>query len=182
MNETPITVVGRLTADPVLRSTSSGAAMATFRIALNARKKNATTGEYEDGHTSFYNVRAFRSLGANLAACVKKGQAVVVTGTLEITEYDRQDGTKGVNGEILANAVGLDLTWGVTHLTKVARTPAGDSVANDPHVRAALSAMTSPSPEDGEHESDRDTTPYLVIDDNGDTVDPVTGEVRDKAA
>lgn len=179
MNETSITVVGRLTADPVLRSTTSGAAMATFRIATNARKRNASTGEYEDGQTSFYNVRAYRSLGANLAVSLKKGQPVVISGSLEIAEYDRQDGSKGVAGEILAAAIGHDLTWGITTLTKVARNVGGDSAAADPHVQAATNAMSARI---AEGERDPETVPYLVLDDDGDAVDPVTGEVRESAA
>lgn len=179
MNETPITVIGRLTADPVLRPTPSGAAMATFRIATNVRKKDASTGEYKDGQTSFYNVRAFRSLGANLAASLEKGQAVVVSGSLEITEYDRQDGSKGVAGEILATAVGLDLTWGITRLTKVARSASGESVASDPHVQASMTAMAARLAED---EQAAESIDYLTVNDDGDTVDPVTGEVREVTA
>ena len=179
MNETPITVVGRLTADPVLRATTSGTTMATFRLATNVRKKDPASGEYVDGQTSYYNVRAYRSLGANLAACLSKGQAVVVSGSLEVTEYSRQDGTKGVAGEILATAVGHDLTWGITRLTKVARSVSGESVANDPHVIASMTALEA---QDAEIEQHPSTADYFTVNDDGDVVDPVTGEIRESTA
>lgn len=169
MNDTHITVVGRVVADPVLRPTTSGAAMATFRIATNARKRKAgAPGEFEDGPTSFYGVRAFRSLGANLAVALRKGHPVVVSGTLEITDYARQDGTRGTAGEITASAVGHDLSWGITSFTKVMRGAAGESIAADPHVQASGQAMAQSLADEA----------LDLREVEGEVVDPVTGEIR----
>lgn len=176
MNDTTITVVGRLVADPVIRPTSTGTAMATFRIATNSRRQvSGAPGQYADGPTSYYSVSAFRSLGANSAACLKKGQSVVVTGTLDLKEFTRQDGSIGLAGEITARAVGPDLNWGVSHFTKVVRGGGGESVAGDPHLRAALSAMAEPIHAVSQ---DPEAIPYDV-DGDVPAFDPITGEVRE---
>ena len=115
MNETPITVVGRLTADPVLRATTSGTAMATFRLATNVRKKDPASGEYVDGQTSYYNVRAYRSLGANLAACLALGERLRA---LEALRDDPRSATRTLDwqAEVLAQGELLSSTLGVAYL------------------------------------------------------------------
>ena len=102
MNETTITVVGRLVADPVIRQTYAGSNVTTFRIATNARKNRPGTGEFEDGPTSYYNISAYKSLGANAAISLHRGEPVVVTGALEVSTFDRQDGSKGSAADITA--------------------------------------------------------------------------------
>lgn len=180
MNETTITVTGRLVADPVLRATASGAPMATFRIATNARRPKAGgAGEYEDGPTSFFNVRAFRALGSNLVVSLKKGDPVLVSGTLEITEYDRQDGTRGTAGEIAARSVGHDLAWGVTLFRKVVRSSAGEGLTPDPRLQASTQGMVDLAQAAGEEAAD--TIDYDVQTAEGTVVDARTGEVKEAA-
>ncbi len=141
MFDTPITVTGRLVADPVLRQTQQGAPMTTFRIATNSRRaKPGAPGEFEDGPTSFFNVRAFRFLGSNLAMSLRKGDPVVVTGTVEIAEFERQDGTRGTAAEITARSVGHDMTWGVTAFRKVARSAGPGHEGSVPDFRASAEA------------------------------------------
>ena len=111
MNETTITVVGRLVADPVIRQTYAGSNVTTFRIATNARKNRPGTGEFEDGPTSYYNISAYKSLGANAAISLHRGEPVVVTGALEVSTFDRQDGSKGSAADITARQIGHDLSW-----------------------------------------------------------------------
>lgn len=177
MNETAITVHGRLTADPVVRrSVKDGTPMATFRIASNARKRNPEApGGYEDGATSYYSVVAFRSLGANSSMALSKGDPVVVSGNLEIEEFTRPDGSKGSTAQILAQAIGHDLTWGVTMFRKVSRGAGGEALASDPRVQAATSALAelAQGEADGEHPA------YDYVGEDGSLVDSVTGEVRE---
>lgn len=146
MNDTQITVVGRLVGAPVLRDTVSGTPMATFRIATNSRRPKAgAPGEFEDGPTSFYNVRAFRQLAANAVASLAKGEAVLVHGVVEVGEYDRPDGTKGTSVDIVARSLGHDLTWGVSYFRKVVRGRAADGAAEPPAhpLRASMEAMAT---------------------------------------
>lgn len=174
MYDTPITVSGRLVADPVLRQTKDGAPMTTFRIASNARRPSANApGGFEDGPTSFYNVSTFRTLGTNAAIALHKGDPVVVTGQLVINEFDRQDGSRGTSAEITARSVGHDLTWGITAFRKVARGVGVMSEAQVAGVRAASDAMTDAMVALGEEGLTTDHLP-------GQRVDTLTGEVLER--
>ena len=121
MNESYITVTGRLVADPEARTTRTGVPFAAFRVASTVRRLNARTGSYEDVGTSFFNVTAFRALGANVANSVKKGESVVVHGRLRVNQWMRQDNTPATSVEIDAYTVGHDLNWGTTALHRVTR-------------------------------------------------------------
>lgn len=173
MFETQITVSGRLVADPVMRQTAAGAPMTTFRIATNSRRQ--VTGQvnlYQDGPTSFYSVTAFSNLGCNLAVSLSKGDPVVVSGRIEISDFDRQDGSKGTAAEITARSVGHDLTWGVSTFRKVQRSSGGDAEGHSQQMRAANGAMAEAMAESAEGRTRLDVPPG---------VDGDTGEVFDEA-
>lgn len=121
MNESYITVTGRLVADPEARTTRTGVPFAAFRIASTVRRLNSRSGSYEDVGTSFFNVTAFRALGANVANSLKKGESVVVHGRLRVNQWMRQDNTPATSVEIDAYTVGHDLNWGTTSLHRVTR-------------------------------------------------------------
>ena len=121
MNESYITVTGRLVADPEARTTRTGVPFAAFRVASTVRRINAKSGSYEDVGTSFFNVTAFRTLGANVANSLKKGESVVVHGRLRVNQWMRQDNTPATSVEIDAYTVGHDLNWGTTELHRVTR-------------------------------------------------------------
>ena len=165
MFDTQITVHGRLVADPVMRETASGAPMTTFRIATNARRPvNGQPNQYQDGPTSFYRVTAFSNLGCNLGVSLSKGDPVVVTGRLEISQFDRQDGTKGTAAEITARSVGHDLSWGVSSFRKVQRSSSGDGDAHHQQMRAANGAMAEAMAESAEGRTRVDVPPGVDAD------------------
>jgi single-strand DNA-binding protein len=147
MNESYITVTGRLVADPERRMTRSGVPFAAFRVASTTRRLNRETGQYEDTSTSFFNVTAFRSLGANVAHSLKKGEAVVLYGRLRVNQWMRSDNTHGTSVEIDAYNVGHDLTWGTTELRRVARAQLDqhDRMADD-GVQAAMAELEGEPP------------------------------------
>ena len=158
MNESYITVTGRLVADPEARTTRTGVPFAAFRVASTVRRLNARTGSYEDAGTSFFNVTAFRALGANVANSVHKGESVVVHGRLRVNQWMRQDNTPATSVEIDAYSVGHDLNWGTTALQRVTRAQLdqhdrmADAGVQD--VMAALEGEEVPPVEDlGEFES-----------------------------
>ena len=126
MNETEVTVVGRLVADPEHRTSRAGLTFTTFRMATNARRRTKE-GVYVDGPTSYYNVATYRSLGVNTHTSMRKGDPVVVRGRLTIRDFQRADESWGSSAEIDAYSVGHDLTWGTTEYTKAGRT--GDGAA-----------------------------------------------------
>lgn len=112
-----ITVTGNLTRDPELRFTNSGKAVAAFGIAV--------TRKYNDvEQTSFFNVTAWDTLGENCAASLFKGTRVLVSGRIEIREFDKKDGTKGQSVDIIADEVGPSLRWATADVVKSERTTA----------------------------------------------------------
>ena len=120
MNETYVTIRGRLTADPTVRTTRTGAPMTTFRIAHSARRQvQGQPGQWEDTEASFYDVVTFRSLAANIAVSLRRGHPVTVHGRQRTTSWRGDDGATRNGVEIEADAVGHDLTFGTTAFAKV---------------------------------------------------------------
>jgi single-strand DNA-binding protein len=115
-----ITVIGNLTADPELKYTQSGAAVATFTIASNERFKDQS-GQWQDGPTSFVRCNAWRDLGEHVAETLTKGDRAVVTGTLRQRDYEAQDGTKRTVWEVAASEVGAALRYATAKIAKTRR-------------------------------------------------------------
>ncbi|MGO1165791.1 MAG: single-stranded DNA-binding protein [Janibacter sp.] len=136
MNETELTVAGRVVADPEHRTTRSGMHFTTCRLATTVRRRT-TEGVFVDASTSFYNVAAFRSLGMNAHASLRKGDPVVVNGRVTINTWQRADESWGTSAEIEAIALGHDLTYGTTAYTK-----AGRSVVDEGAEEAAHRSFT----------------------------------------
>ena len=125
MNETHVTVVGNLVADPVLRVTPGEREVAGFRLASTVRRYDAELGRSVDVRTSFYSVSCWGYLARNVAESLRKGERVVVTGRLDVREYSGDDKVLRTSVDVVADAVGHDLTYGTSRFTKVRRGVAG---------------------------------------------------------
>lgn len=123
-----ITIVGNVGAPPELRRGPDGVAIASFRVASTDRRRDPKTNEWTDGPTSWYSVSAFRALGENVLASIRRGQRVVVTGTLEIREWESGE-KSGTSAQIVADAVGHDLKFATTVATPVRRPDDGGAAA-----------------------------------------------------
>lgn len=115
----PITIVGNLTGDPELRFTQQGVAVGNFSVAVNRKTFNQGTKRWEDAGTDFHRVTVWRSLAENVAESLRKGDRVIVQGTLESSNYETKEGEKRVSWEITGYAVGPDLMFATTEVTKV---------------------------------------------------------------
>src|SRR5215207_777469 len=124
--DTILTVVGNLTADPELRFTPSGAAVANFTVASTPRTFDRQTNEWKDGDALFIRCAAWRQLAENCAESLQKGQRVIVTGALRIRNFERQDGSKGTSVEINVDEIGPSLRYATAKVTKVNRSGGGD--------------------------------------------------------
>lgn len=93
-------LIGNLTRDPEMRSTSTGVPMCSFGLAVNRRRK--TEGQPE---VDFFNVTAFRQLAEISAKYLAKGRKVCVVGAIQIRTYDAQDGTKRTSVDIVADDI-----------------------------------------------------------------------------
>ena len=124
--ETNITVIGNLTDDPELKFTPSGAAVANFTVASTPRTFDRQTNEWKDGDPLFIRCDAWRQMAENVAESLQKGQRVVVTGSLRVRNFERQDGSKGTSVEMNVDEVGPSLKWATAKVTKTTRSGGGD--------------------------------------------------------
>src|SRR4051812_49548613 len=98
--ETPITVVGNLTADPELRFTPSGAAVANFTVASTPRTFDRQSNEWRDGEAMFLNCSVWRQAAENAAESLQRGMRGIVSGRLKARSYETREGEKRTVFEI----------------------------------------------------------------------------------
>lgn len=89
---TIVTLNGNLVADPELRFTAKGDAVANMTIAVNERIRQ--DGEWTDGEPSYYDVTVWRKLAEAVVEQVGKGSGVIVVGKMRIEAFEGKDGTK----------------------------------------------------------------------------------------
>ncbi len=99
-----VVMTGNLTADPELRSLPSGTSVCKLRIACNTRRKNGSTGEWED-KPNYFDVTVWGAQGENAARYLTKGRPVAIDGRLEWREWEAQDGSKRQATDIIADSV-----------------------------------------------------------------------------
>lgn len=95
-----IFLIGRITNDVNLSETNSGISVCRISIAVNRRR----TGDGEP-QTDFFNVTAWRGLADNVAKYCKKGNKIAVTGSIQIRQYEANDGTKRTAVDVVAEDV-----------------------------------------------------------------------------
>lgn len=120
-----ITIEGNLTADPELRFTPTGRAVATFSVAVN-RRWTDNQGQHQE-ETSFFDCEAWQILGENIAGSLNKGDRVIVAGDLKQDTWEAEDGTKRSKHKIRARSVGPALTFATATVTKNARPENGQA-------------------------------------------------------
>ena len=122
--ETTITVIGNLTADPELRWTQSGAAVADFTIASTPRNYDRNAGEWRDGDTLFMRCSVWRETAENVAESLRKGMRVIVQGRLTQRSYETPQGERRTVVELQVDEVGPSLRRARTQVTRVQAQPA----------------------------------------------------------
>jgi len=122
--ETVITVVGNLTADPELRFTPSGAAVASFTVASTPRTFDKNSNEWKDGEALFLRCSIWRQAAANVAESLQRGMRVVVQGRLKQRSFETREGEKRTVIELDVDEVGPSLKYATA---KVNRTTRGSS-------------------------------------------------------
>jgi single-strand DNA-binding protein len=99
-----VVITGNLTRDPELRALPSGTSVCDLRVAVNTRRKNSGTGEWED-KPNYFDVKVWGAQGDNCARFLAKGRPVAVQGRLEWREWETQDGQKRQAVDIIAESV-----------------------------------------------------------------------------
>ncbi|MCD2191356.1 single-stranded DNA-binding protein [Actinomycetospora soli] len=127
--DTVITVVGNLTADPELRFTPSGAAVANFTVASTPRQLDRQAGEWKDGEPLFLRCNIWRQPAENVAESLTRGSRVIVQGRLKQRSYETREGEKRTVIELEVDEVGPSLRYATAAVTKAERTGNGSSPA-----------------------------------------------------
>lgn len=119
--DTPITVVGNLVADPELRFTPTGLAVANFRIASTPRVYNRESGQWEDGEALFLTCNVWREAAENVAESLSKGMRVIVNGRLKQRSYQNREGENRTVFEVEADEVGPSLKYASANVSRNSR-------------------------------------------------------------
>ena len=147
--DTMVTVIGNLTADPELRFTPSGAAVANFTVASTPRIYDRNTGEWRDGEALFLRCNIWRQAAENVSETLTRGARVIVNGRLRQRSYETRDGEKRTVVELEVDEIGPSLRYATAKVTKVSRGSSGgfggsDSPADDPWGSAPVAGAAAP--------------------------------------
>ena len=123
--DTTITVVGNLTADPELRFTPSGAAVANFTVASTPRIYDRQSGEWKDADALFLRCNIWREAAENVAESLTRGSRVIVTGRLKQRSYETREGEKRTVVEVEVDEIGPSLRYATAKVNKASRSGGG---------------------------------------------------------
>jgi single-strand DNA-binding protein len=118
--ETVITVVGNLTADPELRYTQNGLAVANFTIASTPRNFDRASNDWKDGEALFLRASVWREFAEHVASTLTKGSRVIATGRLKQRSYETKEGEKRTSIELEVDEIGPSLRYATAQVTRAA--------------------------------------------------------------
>jgi len=121
MNEPIITVTGNLTADPELRYTQSGTAVANFTIASTPRTFDKAANEWKDGEPLFLRCAVWKDHGENVAGSLTKGTRVIASGRLKQRTYEDREGNQRTSLELDVDEIGPSLRYATAQVTRAGR-------------------------------------------------------------
>ena len=123
--DTTVTVIGNLTADPELRFTPSGAAVASFTVASTPRTFDRQSGEWKDGEALFLRCNIWRQAAENVAESLTRGARVIVNGRLKQRSFETREGEKRTVIELDVDEIGPSLRYATAKVNKVSRGSGG---------------------------------------------------------
>ena len=147
--ETVITVVGNLTADPELRYTQNGLAVANFTIASTPRNFDRASNDWKDGEALFLRASVWREFAEHVAGSLTKGSRVIATGRLKQRSYETKEGEKRTSIELEVDEIGPSLRYATAQVTRAASSREGGTggggasrgaVADEPWAASAPDA------------------------------------------
>jgi single-strand DNA-binding protein len=128
----PVTIKGNLTADPEHGTSDDGTEYARFSVAVNDRRLNEKTGQWEDGDTVFHRVVAFNEQSRHVVESLHKGDRVVVDGDLKFRPYTDKDGNARESRDIVADDVSASLKFANVQIERAPKASGPDAYAEGP--------------------------------------------------
>jgi single-strand DNA-binding protein len=157
--ETTVTVVGNLTADPELRFTQSGAAVANFTVASTPRRFNRDTGKWEDQDALFLRCSVWRQAAENVAESLNRGDRVIVHGNLRQRSFETREGEKRTVIEMEVDEVGPSLKWASATVNKASRQRESSTGWTDQQGGQQEDPWSRPAPSPQGHSQGYDAEP-----------------------
>jgi len=160
--ETVITVVGNLTADPELRYTQSGLAVANFTIASTPRSFDRASNEWKDGEALFLRASVWREFAEHVAGSLTKGSRVIASGRLKQRSYETKEGERRTSIELEVDEIGPSLRYATASITRAQSSRGGSPSGNDEPWAASAPAAVPPASGDVWHTPGHynDETPF----------------------
>lgn len=118
MTDTIITIVGNLTADPELRYTQNGKAVANGTIASTPRTFDRAANEWKDGEALFLRFSAWGELGEHVASSLTKGSRVIAQGKLKQKSYQDREGNQRTSIDLEVDEIGPSLKYATAAVTR----------------------------------------------------------------
>ncbi len=143
--DTTITVVGNLTADPELRFTPSGAAVANFTVASTPRIYDRQSGEWKDGEALFLRCNIWREAAENVAESLTRGSRVIVTGRLKQRSFETKEGEKRTVMEVEVEEIGPSLKYATAKVNKAGRGGGGGGFGGGGGANSRPAAASQPA-------------------------------------
>ncbi len=104
MSINKVCITGNLTRDPELRETASGFQILSFGVAVNDRRKNQQTGQYED-YANFVDCTMFGNRAASVSRFLGKGSKVAIEGKLSWSQWQAKDGGMRSKLEVIVDEI-----------------------------------------------------------------------------
>jgi single-strand DNA-binding protein len=161
-NEAQVCLTGYVATQPDFRTVGDGIPLLSMRVAWTNRRRDAVTGEWADGNTSFVNVNCWRKLAENLSTCLRKGDPVLLRGRLDVRPFVGKDGQRRISVDVDAQTLGHDLTRGVAGFRR-----AWSSAGKTAEQHAAGQADGEPG--EGLEHSDDEAAALAALTDGGST-------------
>lgn len=137
-NEPIITIIGNLTADPELRFTPNGQAVANFTLAATPRTFNKQSNEWVDGETLFLRSSVWREAAENVAETLTKGMRVIAQGRLKSRSYETKEGDKRTVIELEVDEIGPSLKYAKAVVTRTQKNGNGGGFSGSQAVANGL--------------------------------------------
>lgn len=136
-NETTLTIVGNLTADPELRFTPNGNAVANFTVATTPRAYDRESGQWRDGDTLFLRCSIWRDAAEHVAESLSRGNRVIVTGRLKQRSYETREGEQRTVVEVDVDEIGPSLRFANATVKRAGRRNDGAETNGEPPAASA---------------------------------------------
>lgn len=140
--ETPITIIGNLTADPEVKVTDSGQALARFTVASTPRTFDRDANQWKDGTSTFFRCAAWRGLAEHVADSLTKGSRVVLSGRIRQHDWKTPEGENRSMLAVEVDDIGASLRF--TRVAIDGKSANGGASSDDPWATDGRPAADKP--------------------------------------